>query len=124
MNPIRTLFGCLSISLLLAGCGPQPTEPVKKDKAKDDKPKDADKKHDHTGWWCEEHGVVEAECSVCQKDVFKKLKKDEICPNHPDRAKAQCFICNPELWEKSKAVYKAKTGEEAPVPEANKPEKK
>ena len=82
------------------------------------------KADDHSGWWCEEHGVKEDECSMCSKAVFKKLKPDEICPNHPDRAKAQCFICNPDLWEKSKAVYKAKFGEDPSLPKENMPGKK
>ena len=61
---------------------------------------------------------------MCQASVFKKLKKDEICPKHTDRAKAQCFICNPDLWEQSKAAYKAKYGKEPQVPDDNKAEKK
>ena len=84
----------------------------------------AEKEGDGHGWWCDDHGVVEDECSVCQKAVFTKLKKDEICPKHPDRAKSQCFICNPELWEKSKATYVAKYGKEPPEPKDNMPAKK
>lgn len=82
------------------------------------------KEHDHSGWWCDEHGVVEAECSMCQGDVFKKLKPDEICKVHPDRAKAQCFICNPDLREKHAAVYRAKYDKDPPEPGDNMPEKK
>ena len=119
------LLGCMA----LVGCGPKPSEPVAKSTEKTEtkpteKAADRAKEHDHSGWWCPEHGVIEAECSMCQASVFKKLKKDEICPKHTDRAKAQCFICNPELWEQSKAVYKAKFGKEPQVPDDNKAEKK
>jgi hypothetical protein len=98
-----------------------------------DKPDGKDKKNPpvaeggsgHTGWWCDEHGVKESECSMCDPKVFKKLKPDEICKNHPDRAVAQCFICNPDLWPKSVEVYKAKyPGKEPPAPDKNMPGKK
>src|SRR5688500_16460313 len=84
----------------------------------------AKKEHDHSGWWCDEHGVQEPACSMCQGDVFKKLKPEEICKNHPDRAKAQCFICNPDLRAKYAAVYQAKYDKDPPEPEGNMPEKK
>lgn len=113
---------------VMAGCGPKTAENTSGDKkgkevAKGGEPK-AEKEGDGHGWWCDDHGVKEEECSVCQKEVFKKLKPDEICPKHPDRAKVQCFICNPDLWEKSKATYRAKYGKEPPEPKENMPEKK
>jgi hypothetical protein len=109
--------------IAVVGCGQQPAQNTGSGK-KDKSVAKAEKDDDGHGWWCNEHGVVEDECSICQKDVFKKLKPDEICPKHPDRAKAQCFICNPDLWEKSKAVYQAKYGKEPPEPKENMPEKK
>ncbi len=104
--------------LVLAGCGATPTTASK--------PKDNASKEDdtrHAGWWCAEHGVPEAECSMCSQAVFKKLKPDEICPKHPDRAKEQCFICNPDLWPKYVAKYQAKYGKDKqpPEPEDNLP---
>ena len=107
----------------VGGCGPTATEPAgdKKGKAV---AKDGPNNVDGHGEWCDEHGVAEVECSMCQKNVFKKLKANEICPKHPDRAKAQCFICDPDLWEKSKAVYLAKYGKQPPEPTANMPAKK
>jgi len=107
----------------LVGCG----QPVASTTGKEKKEKEvakAEPTNDGHGWWCDEHGVVEEECSMCQKKVFKKLKPEEICPKHMDRAKAQCFICNPELWEKSKAVYVTKYGKQPPEPKDNMPEKK
>jgi hypothetical protein len=89
--------------------------------------KTEDKKEKAGGheWWCDEHGVPEDECSICSDKAYKQFKeKGDVCPKHPDRAASQCFICNPELWEKSAARYKAKTGKEAPWPENNAPPKK
>ncbi len=106
----------------VAGCGPKTAESTGGDKKVANG--GVSKELDHSGWWCNEHGVPEENCSMCSSAVFKKLKPDEICPKHPDRAKAQCFICNPELWEKSKASYVAKFGTEPPEPEDNKPETK
>ena len=94
-----------------------------KEAAKGGEPKADPKDDGGHDWWCNDHGVKEEECSICQKEVFKKLKPDEICPKHPDRAKAQCFICSPELRAKNAAVYKAKYGKEPPEPKENMPEK-
>jgi len=106
----------------LAGCGATPTSKSgPKDEKKDAAAKDEGTKH--AGWWCAEHGIPEHECSMCSPAVFKKLKPDEICTKHTDRAKDQCFICNPDLWPKYVAVYKAKYGQdkEPPEPEDNLP---
>lgn len=86
---------------------------------------EAPKKEEGHDWWCNEHGVPEAECSMCDDKVYKAAKaKGELCPKHPDRAKSQCFICNPDLYPKSAARYKEKYGKEAPEPEKNMPGKK
>ena len=108
---------------VMIGCGQKSPETVSADKKAKPVAK-VEREHGDHGWWCDEHGVVEDECSMCQKDVLKKLKPDEICPKHPDRAKAQCFICNPDLWEKNKAIYVAKYGKQPPLPEDNMPGKK
>ena len=138
MTTVRgSLLLMAALGLVALGCGstptstpgkdtPQPNKDAKDNQANKDA-KDAKDKgtkaQDHSGWWCAEHGVPEAECSMCSTKVFKALKPDEICPKHPDRAKAQCFICNPDLWPKYVAVYKAKHGQdkEPPEPEDNLP---
>jgi hypothetical protein len=75
------------------------------------------------GWWCDEHGVKEAECSMCNAKVAKECQdKGDWCKEH-NRAKSQCFICNPDLKEKYAADYRAKYGKEPPEPEGQKPEK-
>jgi len=122
---LGVLFGFLA----LVGCGQEPgakvakkgskSAPAAQVKAEASKSAGEEGAEEGHGWWCVEHGVKEDECSMCQKDVFKKLKPDEICAKHPDRAKAQCFICNPELWEKNKAVFVAKYGKEPPLPKEN-----
>ncbi len=106
--------------LALVGCA----EKVAEKPAVDAKAKEVVKESGGHGWWCDDHGVVEDECSVCQDKVYKKLKPDEICPKHTDRAKSQCFICNPELRVKNAAIYKAKYGKEPPEPSDNLPEAK
>jgi hypothetical protein len=72
------------------------------------------KKHDHSGWWCDEHGIPEAECSMCSDAVAAECKKKgDWCEKH-NRAKSQCFICDPSLKEKYAARYRAKYGKEPP----------
>ncbi len=89
----------------------------------DDKKADAKESSGHD-WWCDEHGVKEAECSMCNAKVAKAFQdKGDWCKDH-NRAKSQCFICEPKLKEKYAAEYKAKFGKEAPEPEGQKEEKK
>jgi hypothetical protein len=80
-------------------------------------------KSKHDGWWCDEHGIPEKECSACmsaadQKKLFKD--KGDWCDKH-DIAKSQCFACDPSLREKYAARYRAKYGKEPPPPEDNMP---
>src|SRR5262245_23770918 len=77
------------------------------------------KAHDHSGWWCDEHGVPESECSMCSAKVAKACKaKGDWCDKH-DRALSQCFICDPSLEAKYAARYEAKFGKKPPVPDDN-----
>jgi len=119
-----TLFAGLFVAIGCGHKGDESTAGGKKNKevAKlDTKVTPSEDGHD---WWCYEHGVKEDDCSICQTEVFKKLKPEEICAKHPDRAKAQCFICSPELLAKYAAIYKAKYGKEPHGPKDNMPEKK
>ncbi len=73
-------------------------------------------KHEHGEWWCDEHGVPEHECSICDKNVARECKKNgDWCDKH-QRAKSQCFKCDPSLKEKYAARYRAKYGKEPPEP--------
>src|SRR4051794_34405512 len=74
----------------------------------------------HDGWWCDEHGVPEEECSLCSPKVAAECKKKgDWCEKH-DRAKSQCFICDPSLKDKYAAKYRAKYGKEPPAIEEEK----
>lgn len=67
------------------------------------------KKGDHSGWWCQEHGIPEHICSMCSDEVAAKFKKEgDWCEIHTDRAKSQCFKCDPGLYKKFEAMYVAK----------------
>jgi hypothetical protein len=70
--------------------------------------------HDHSGWWCDEHGIPEEECSLCSKKVETECKeKGDWCQEH-ERAKSQCFKCDPSLKEKYAKKYRDKYGKEPP----------
>jgi hypothetical protein len=99
--------------LTALGCGKAEPE-----KPRAEKPSGGDKavgeEHDHSGWWCAEHGIPEAKCSMCSAEVAAKKKKEgDWCEKH-DRALSQCFICNPERKEYYANVYRAQFGKEPP----------
>lgn len=103
-----------TLVLLSSGCG-SPAE--KKAPVAQAESKGGKKVHDHSGWWCDEHGIPEAECSMCSAKVAKEFKaKGDWCDKH-DRAKSQCFLCDPKLKEKYAALYRAKMGKEPPPTE-------
>src|SRR5438067_4372749 len=112
----RLLLGGARLSLFAilvlfaSGCG----DSGKKDTAK---AKTAKTDTTHDSWWCAEHGIPEAECSMCSAKVARECKaKGDWCDKH-DRAKSQCFLCDPTLKEKYTAVYRAKYGKEPPPTE-------
>jgi len=73
--------------------------------------------HDHSGWWCAEHGVPEEVCARCNsKLAAESQKKGDWCEEH-GRPESQCFICHPDLEQKFAAQYEAKYGEKPPTPE-------
>uniref|UniRef100_A0A7C2P5C9 RND transporter n=1 Tax=Schlesneria paludicola TaxID=360056 RepID=A0A7C2P5C9_9PLAN len=72
--------------------------------------------HDHSGWWCNEHGVPEEVCALCNSKVAAEFqKKGDWCKEH-DRPDSQCFKCHPELEAKFAAQYEAKYGQQPPKP--------
>src|SRR5580700_6728852 len=80
--------------------------------------------HDHSGWWCDEHGVPEGVCGVCNAKIAAEFqKKGDWCAKH-DRPNSQCFICHPELKERFAAQYRAKYGKEPPPMEVEEDTKK
>lgn len=77
------------------------------------------KADDHSGWWCNEHGIPEGICAQCSSKVAAEYqKKGDWCKQH-DRPESQCFICHPELEGKFAAQYQAKYGKKPPKPEIN-----
>lgn len=68
----------------------------------------------HDGWWCGVHGIVEKECSMCNKSFAKECREnDDWCEIH-NRAASQCFKCDPKLAEKYAKLFRARFGEEPP----------
>ncbi len=119
-----TLSSLMVIATLIVGCGERPDDQAKdKTKSKSVAKKDDDHdKHDHSDWWCKEHGVPEEMCSICisEKDAKKARAmfkdKGDWCELH-DRAKSQCFKCDPSLYEKYVKMYEAhENGKKPPRP--------
>jgi hypothetical protein len=118
------------LALIAAGCSQAENKGGQaKDKGamKQDKPvqvadakKDDKTKDDHSGWWCDEHGVPEEVCSMCSAKVAAEFKKKDDWCNEHDRAKSQCFQCDPKLQERFAAQYRAKYGKEPPPTEEEK----
>lgn len=70
--------------------------------------------HDHSEWWCNEHGVPEEVCALCNSKVAAEFqKKSDWCAEH-DRPDSQCFLCHPELEAKYSAKYEARYGKQPP----------
>jgi hypothetical protein len=71
---------------------------------------------EHSGWWCNEHGVPEEECALCDTTLVSTFKaKNDWCDEH-NRPESQCFTCNPDNFAKFASRYEAKFGEQPPQP--------
>jgi hypothetical protein len=108
--------------LLVLGCDSKPDT-----KATDKKPsvkaEEKPEAHTHGDWWCDEHGLKESDCSMCNPKVARAFReKGDWCKEH-DRAKSQCFICEPKLKEKFAAEYQAKYNKAPPEPTGQKESK-
>src|SRR5579863_3292653 len=110
----------------LAGCKASPSPPSASGTSKNDSAASSAKAqpdrhaaHDHSAWWCNEHGVPEDECGRCSAKLAAQFqKKGDWCREH-DRPDSQCFICHPEKEALFAAKYEAKFGEKPPKPEAD-----
>ena len=111
MLRIGLLLSFLTFAIAVVGCG--------QNAEKEDSPKasvPSNKAHDHGGWWCNEHGVPEEECPLCQTSLIAEFKeKGDWCDEH-NRPDSQCFTCNPDNFTKFAARYEAKFGEQPPKP--------
>lgn len=75
--------------------------------------------HDHSGWWCDEHGVPEEICGLCNAKIAAEFqRKKDWCKEH-DRPASQCFACHPELESRFAAQFEAKYGKKPPKPSLN-----
>jgi hypothetical protein len=73
--------------------------------------------HTHDGWWCDEHGVPEEVCALCNTKLVADFKaKGDWCKEH-DRPDSQCFVCHPEKEAEFAAQYEAKYGKKPPKPQ-------
>lgn len=114
MTKLMTSAALLAGLLAVAGCEPAAHTTSSGTTAKSDPTAAAKAGHDHSGWWCDEHGVPEDECSMCSSKVAKAAKaKGDWCDKH-DRAKSICFICDPSLKDKYAAKYRAKFDKDPP----------
>ncbi len=110
------LFG--AIALIATGCTRDDSVSKQDRSGAAKKAVAASAKNGHDGWWCEEHGVPEEMCSLCMSETDAKTKfkdKGDWCTLH-DRAKSQCFKCDPALYAKYEAMYEAKYGNKPPRP--------
>ena len=99
-----------AISLAFIGCGkPAANAPADTHEASHD--------HKHDSWWCNEHGVPEEVCALCNVKLASDFKaKGDWCKDH-DRPDSQCFVCHPEKEAEFAAQYEAKYGKQPPKPE-------
>lgn len=104
-------LGLLAMTSFIVGCaGETETATVAQNEAHDDHDE-----HDHSGWWCAEHGVPEGECTRCDSTLTAAFKeKGDWCDEH-DLPESQCFKCSPKRAEKFIARYEAKYGEKPPA---------
>ncbi|MCR9294620.1 MAG: RND transporter [bacterium] len=124
-QPLRKLsFPLLAcVALYLCGCAPADSSNASGSATSGDSAAEASAvednttdEHDHSGWWCNEHGVPEELCTRCNSTLIADFKaKDDWCDEH-DRPHSQCFLCSPELEAQFAARYEAKYGEQPPKP--------
>src|SRR6476660_562060 len=99
---IKGFVLCVALNVLglaLVGCNgaaDKPSEKGAKAAPAASVPAPDGPKHEHEGWWCEEHGVPEAVCAQCSTKLAADYKaKGDWCKEH-DRPESQCFLCHPE----------------------------
>lgn len=105
---------------ITSGCGHSGSAPAQVENRKDAHDEQAAPEangHDHSGYWCNEHGVPEAICGQCNSKVAAEFqRKGDWCKEH-DRPDSQCFTCHAELEAKFAAQYEAKYGKKPPKPQ-------
>jgi hypothetical protein len=113
-NPL--VFVMCAAAALASGCTSATTDEVADATIASDEHAEH-KVGEHGEWWCNEHGVPEEVCALCDSKVAAEFqKKGDWCKEH-DRPDSQCFACHPELEARFAAQYEAKYGEKPPKPE-------
>ena len=117
LRNIAMWSGLGACALFFTGCDAAPDGAAAKAKSKDETKKVvAVKEHDHSGWWCTEHGVPEGECARCDSSLVAAFKKKgDWCKEH-ERPDSQCFVCHPELVATFATRYEAKYGTQPAKP--------
>ena len=109
------IFGLLAVLAVVANGCSQPAADSGSTEVSAVSHEDGDG-HDHSGWWCAEHGIPEEECSMCSSKAADEFKaKGDWCIEH-NRAESQCFKCDPSRAEKYAKLYEVKFGETPPTP--------
>jgi hypothetical protein len=107
----RSFIALFAVSLLsFTGCAKSPAE------APDAASSEATSAHEHSGWWCDEHGVPEGECGQCNSKLAAAFQKRGDWCNEHDRPDSQCFVCHPELEAVFADKYEARMGKRPPKP--------
>jgi cobalt-zinc-cadmium efflux system membrane fusion protein len=100
----RIAFLCVALAMFAAGCG----------KTDNMGAASAQPPPKHDGWWCDEHGVPEEVCAICNVKLVADFKaKGDWCKDH-ERPDSQCFVCHPEKEAEFAAQYEAKYGKKPP----------
>ena len=102
-----------ALVLVVAGCGGGSGKQAEADGKKDSKDRSEATRHD--SWWCDEHGIPEDECIMCSEKLKKEARGNGDWCKH-NRARSQCFACNPGAKETFAAKYRAKYPGKEPPP--------
>ena len=113
---VFTVGGLMCLATLSLGCGKTEVDHAEHDV--EPAAAMASQGHPHDGWWCDEHGVPEEVCGLCNTKMAAEFQKNgDWCADH-DRPDSQCFQCHPELEAKFAAQYEAMYGKQPPKPES------
>lgn len=117
LNRIAKCGVMLAVAVMAIGCSKQAGDNGSTQVAKSPQEDHAEADdHDHSGWWCVEHGIPEEECSMCSSKAAEAFKaKEDWCEEH-NRAESQCFVCEPSRADKYAKLYEAKFGHKPPQP--------
>jgi hypothetical protein len=105
----KLVLGFMGAAVLLSGCAEEelPSEPVA--------PVTNTVVDDHSGWWCNAHGIPEDQCSMCSAKAAQEFKANgDWCEEH-NRAESQCFKCDASRADKFANLYEAKFGKQPPA---------